>query len=251
MAVHLIQSELYIIVLLIGIFASFVSTLAGFGSIIVLLPFLSLIIDIKIALPIVAIFHVVTNLSRVASFFRYIKWKSAFYFIISAIPATAVGASLIHFLPSRIIEFAVIIFLLTFAASRLVGFQVNIQASSRILVGGGGVYGLSAGAIGLGGAIRSTFLLSLNMKKENYVATSAIIATFTDATRIPLYLTYSIPEVSLLPLIIILISTAPFGVRIGKRTLLSISKKLFEKIVVYVIIIAALSLILKLLTAIF
>lgn len=58
---------------------------------------------------------------------------------------------------------------------------------SSVLVGGG-LSGLLAGLIGLGGAIKSMFLTTFNLPKEVYVGTFALIAFVIDLVRIPTYL---------------------------------------------------------------
>jgi uncharacterized protein len=45
-----------------------------------------------------------------------------------------------------------------------------------------------AGLIGTGGALRAAFLTVLKMEKEKYIATAAVVALGTDATRIPYYI---------------------------------------------------------------
>ncbi|MFP3946983.1 MAG: TSUP family transporter [Archaeoglobaceae archaeon] len=52
------------LVLLIAFIGAFVSTIAGFGSATILIPFISLIIDIKSAIVLTAIFHLANNLSK-------------------------------------------------------------------------------------------------------------------------------------------------------------------------------------------
>ena len=77
-----------------------------------------------------------------------------------------------------------------------------------------GLSGFLAGLIGIGGAVRSMFLLAFNLPKEVYVATAALIAFVIDLTRIPTYLFTGAVEnhsyYSLLPLLIII---AYLGVR--------------------------------------
>ena len=81
---------------------------------------------------------------------------------------------------------------------------------------GGALSGLLAGIIGVGGAVRSMFLISFGMPKEVYIATSALIALVIDCVRIPVYYSsIGLPYEPLLFLSLILI--AYIGVKIGKK----------------------------------
>ena len=97
---------------------------------------------------------------------------------------------------------------------------------------GGSLSGFLAGLIGMGGAIRSSFLLAFNLAKEVYVATSAMIAVVIDLTRIPTYIfTRAVewsPDFILIPLLVI---SAYFGVRVGKNLLNKINQETFRRIV--------------------
>jgi hypothetical protein len=47
------------------------------------------------------------------------------------------------------------------------------------------IFGLITGLVETGGAPRATFLIGFNLEKTKYIATAAVIALGTDATRIP------------------------------------------------------------------
>ena len=111
---------------------------------------------------------------------------------------------------------------------------------------GGSFSGFLAGLIGLGGAIRSTFLIAFNLPKEIYVATSAMVAFVIDLTRIPTYLfTGVIQDKSYYILLPFMVLTAYLGVRIGKYLLGRINQAIFKKIVVIALFLVGISLFFK------
>lgn len=55
---------------LIGFLSEIIGTMAGFGSSTIFLPFASYFVDFKIALVLVAIFHLFGNISQI-TFFRH------------------------------------------------------------------------------------------------------------------------------------------------------------------------------------
>jgi uncharacterized membrane protein YfcA len=110
---------------------------------------------------------------------------------------------------------------------------------------GGSASGLLAGLMGLGGAIRSTFLISFNLPKEAYVVTSAMIAVVIDLTRIPTYLmTKVVQESSYYFLIVFLIVSAYLGVRTGKVLLKRIKQDTFRSIVLGALLLVGISILL-------
>ena len=109
---------------------------------------------------------------------------------------------------------------------------------------GGSLSGFLAGLIGMGGAIRSSFLVAFNLPKEVYVGTSAMIAVVIDLTRIPTYLfTRAVewnPDFMLIPLLVL---SAYLGVRVGKILLAKINQETFRRIVSVALLLAGLKII--------
>ncbi len=108
---------------------------------------------------------------------------------------------------------------------------------------GGICSGLLAGFIGLGGAIRSAFLMGFALPKEVYVGTSAMIAFVIDLTRIPTYIaTWIVRDGSCYLLLPILVATAYLGVKTGTLLLQRISREKFRKFVFVALFIVGLAL---------
>jgi uncharacterized membrane protein YfcA len=174
--------------ILIGFFSEIVGTMAGFGSSTIYLPLASYFLDFKTALVLVAIFHFFGNISRIA-FFRHGLDKN--FLLIFGIPSfvlSLLGATLVGDLSQTVLKFILGIFLIVLSVAFLIKPKLAFPANRKSLVLGGGISGFIVGLIGTGGALRATFLTGLKMEKEKYIATSAVIALGTDATRIPYYI---------------------------------------------------------------
>jgi uncharacterized membrane protein YfcA len=65
---------------------------------------------------------------------------------------------------------------------------LKFPTNTSTVITGGGISGLITGLLGTGGVLRATFLTGFNLEKAKYIATAAVIALATDATRIPSYL---------------------------------------------------------------
>jgi len=208
------------------------ATIAGFGSSALLIPVAIVFMDIKTAVFIVAVFHLFNNLFKIKMFWKQINFQIFVLFGIPSIVLAFTGAVLISILPVDIISKGLAAFLIMYAIYSFLKPKFSLKESKITAVLGGSLSGLLAGLIGLGGAVRGAFLVAFNLAKETYVATSAMIATVIDLSRIPTYIvTKVVQDTSFYILIPFLIVCAYFGVRTGKILLTRIDQDTFRRIV--------------------
>lgn len=103
------------LVLLIAFIGAFVSTIAGFGSATILIPFISLIIDIKSAIVLTAIFHLANNLSKLGLMRKSVN---SHLFIVYGLPSVVTalfGAWIFGRADTAIIGIMFAIFLIVFS----------------------------------------------------------------------------------------------------------------------------------------
>lgn len=131
------------------------------------------------------------------------------------------------------------IFLIVLLVTFLLKPTLTFPANTRSLVLGGGISGFIVGLIGTGGALRATFLTGLKMDKEKYIATAAVIALGTDATRIPSYISAGFLSEQYYYLIPILFGTAIAGSYLGRKIVDKINQEKFKKMVLIAIILAS------------
>ena len=176
-----------IIFLICSFGAGILATLAGFGSSTVLIPIALFFMDVKTAIFLVACFHLFSNLFKVKLFLKAIDLKTVLYFGIPSIIFAFIGALLISRLPVGFVKNSVAIFLIVFSIYSFFRPTFKLRETIPTAITGGTLSGLLAGLIGMGGAIRSTFLIAFNLPKEVYVGSSALIALVIDLTRVPTY----------------------------------------------------------------
>lgn len=234
-----------VLFLIISYLAAVAATIAGFGSSTLLIPVAIHFMDIKTAVFIVAIFHLFNNLFKIRIFKKSIDFNTFLLFGFPSIILAFTGAMLISYLPVNIIKKILAAFLIVYSIYSLINPKFALKKSRINAVVGGGLSGLLAGLMGLGGAIRSSFLIAFNFPKEVYVATSAMIAVVIDLTRIPTYLfTKTVKESSYYILIPFLIGSAYLGVRTGKVLLKRIKQDTFRRIVAIAILLVGIKILL-------
>ena len=232
-----------LIFIIVSFFVAVIATLAGFGSSTLMVPIAVIFMDIKTAVFIVACFHLFNNSFKIKIFWNKIDFKTFLLFGIPSIIFAFLGAMLISIIPVDMTKRILALFLVLFSAYSLAQPKFTVKETRFNAALGGGLSGLLAGLIGLGGAIRSSFLIAFNLPKEAYVATSAMIAFVIDITRIPTYLiTKIVQDTSYYILLPFLLVSAYAGVRIGKMLLEKINQETFRKIVLIAVLLAGLKL---------
>jgi len=247
-----LQLELtYILLIIIGFFSEILGTMAGFGSSTIFLPLASYIIEFKTALVLVAIFHLFGNVSRI-TFFRHGLDKNVL--LIFGMPSfvfSLLGATLVGDLSQTFLKLMLGIFLIFVSVVFLIKPKLSFPVNRKSLVLGGGISGFIVGLIGTGGALRAAFLTGLKMDKEKYIATSAVIALGTDATRIPYYLSSGFLAEEYYYLIPFLFLSAVVGSSVGRKIVTRIDQEKFKKMVLIAIILVSIKFIVDGMTASF
>ncbi len=228
-----------IIFFLIGFLSEIIGTIAGFGSSTIFLPFASYFIDFKTALVLVAIFHLFGNISRITFFRHGLNKKVLLFFGVPSFVLSLVGAVLVGDLPQTILKLILGIFLISISVLFLIKPKLTFPTNKRYLFLGGGISGFIVGLIGTGGALRAAFLTGLKIDKEKYIATAAVIALGTDATRIPTYLNNGFLIEQYYYFIPVLFAIAFVGSFIGRKLVNRIEQGKFKKMVLIAVILAS------------
>jgi hypothetical protein len=163
------------LVLAIGFNAAMIATITGFGSATILTPFVAMLIDLKSAIVLVAFFHFANNLSKFTLMRKSINSHLVLVYGLPSVLSALVGAWIFGSVDVTSIAICFSVFLVTFSLYSLFKTKLQIPERDSILAMGGLLSGLTSGLIGVGGAIRSMFLISTFLKKEAYVATAASI----------------------------------------------------------------------------
>lgn len=228
-----------IIFFVTGFFSEVLGTIAGFGSSTIFLPLASYLVDFKTALVLVAIFHLFGNLGRIAFFRRGLDKKVLLLFGLPSFLFSLIGATLVGDLSQTLLKLILGIFLIAFSITFIFKPKLAFPANTRMLVLGGGASGFIVGLIGTGGALRAAFLTGLKIDKEKYIATAAVIALGTDATRIPFYVSSGFLTEQYYYFIPVLFAIALGGSFVGRKIVGRIDQEKFKKIVLVAVILAS------------
>ena len=206
-------------------------TVSGFGSSILFVPVASLFFDFKTVLGITAVFHVFSNLSKIALFRKGISKELTLKLGIPAVIFVTLGA-----IATKNIELAMNLVLVILAIYLMTHFNKTVKQTNTNLYIGGMASGFIAGIAGTGGAIRGITLAAFQLSKDVFIATSAVIDLGVDTSRAIVYVYNGYFEYENLFLIPFLIAIGFGGSYVGKKILQRTSETAFRYLVLVVII---------------
>jgi uncharacterized membrane protein YfcA len=193
-----------IIIPLTAFLASILTFFSGFGLGTFLLPIFTLFYPAPIAVGLTAIVHFLNNSFKIGLVYKNINWQVVLKFGVPSLIAALAGSFLLkaistnsiilfsynlnnHIFYGSLINVMMGILIIFFSLVEVIPFFKKIAISQNYLGIGGVLSGFFGGLSGHQGALRSSFLVRLNLKKEAFVATGTCIACIVDLGRMTIY----------------------------------------------------------------
>lgn len=212
--------------------ASMFGTFTGFGISTVLIPIFLLFFPPPVTLLMVGIIHWFNNVWRLLFFREGLIYRLILYFGVPGVLLGYTGARLSVEVPHSLLTRAIGVVIISYVVFIHVKEDFKVRAGKKNALLGGGLYGFSSGISGIGGEIRSMFLLAYKLPKSVYIATTGAISLTVDTTRIITYvhggarletvLLYSAPFLVVATLV---------GAYVGKNVVDKVPKEKFRSIV--------------------
>jgi hypothetical protein len=226
--------------LLLALVAEILGTVGGFGSSLFFIPIASYFFDFHTVLGITGLFHVLSNITKIAFFRKGVDKKIVLSIGIPAVIAVIIGALLSKYIDPKILELLLAVFLITVSIFFLYNNKFTIKPSLTNSVSGGFFSGIIAGLLGTGGAIRGITLAAYNLKIDTFIATSACIDLAIDSSRSVVYAYNGYVHRHDMYLIPLLLIVSIIGTYIGKKILVKISEEQFKSLVLILVLITGL-----------
>ena len=112
--------QTYLLICLIVFFAGFTQGFSGFGAILLSLPLLAIFLNIKIVIPLTALFGLTMTAILLIQLWRHLEWKKVYPLLISALPGVPVGVLFLKKMDTGIIQLALGIILISYSIYALV-----------------------------------------------------------------------------------------------------------------------------------
>ncbi|MDB4107622.1 sulfite exporter TauE/SafE family protein [Bacteroidia bacterium] len=213
-------------------------TVGGFGTSVFFVPLANF--DFHTVLGLTAVFHVASNLSKIALFRKGLDKKMMLNIGLPSVIFVIIGGILSKYLGTKILEIILGIFLVSLSLLFLIKKNLVVKPETKQSIIGGSLSGLAAGVLGTGGAIRGITMAAFNMEKSAFIATSAFIDFGIDATRNVVYYQNGYIHAQDMKYIPILLVLGFVGTYIGRYLLKFIPQEKFKRFSLFLILIVGL-----------
>jgi hypothetical protein len=196
---------MYVAIALVSLLASLLTFFSGFGLGTLLLPVFALFFDLETSIALTAIVHFLNNVFKFGLVYKKIDKHIVFKFGIPSLLFAFFGAWLLkrisfsaplyvysvgeHEFSVTIIGIIIGSLMLIFSLWELLPVLKNLSFGKNNLIWGGALSGFFGGLSGHQGALRSAFLVRLNLEKEIFIASGIAIACLVDIARLSIYST--------------------------------------------------------------
>lgn len=257
----------FIIIPLIALIASILTFFSGFGLGTILLPVFTIYYPAPIAVGLTAIVHFLNNTFKIGLVYKHINWKVVIKFGVPSLIAALIGAIVLkkisaltltlcsykfynHIFNITLFNLLIGILIIFFSLFEIIPYFKNLSFKKDKLTIGGLLSGFFGGLSGHQGALRSAFLVRLNLSKETFVSTGTAIACIVDIGRMSIYaITFDFSDVRNNSTVILIAVCAAFlGAFIGNRLLKKTTLSFLKWFVTVFMIIIALLMILGILS---
>lgn len=157
----------------LAFFAAIVGAIAGLGTAIIMLPFVTLVFGVREAVPILTVAMLLGNAARVWANRNEIDIAVARWFLLGAVPAAAIGGLVFVNAPTGLLVRLLGAFFLVEVGLRYlrVGFVRKMRL--RGFLGVGAAQGFMSGLVGAAGPVGAPFYLAYGLVKDGFVGTAA------------------------------------------------------------------------------
>lgn len=253
-----------IVISLVAFFAAILTFFSGFGLGTILTPVMMIFFPVDIAIAFTGIVHFSNNIFKLLIIGQKANKKVLIRFGIPAIFAAFFGSYILINMDTNYImysytlmgelqsisyvKFLISIILIVFALIDLIPFFKKLKFGEKSLPLGGFLSGFFGGLSGNQGALRSSFLIKLNLEKQTFIATTVVISFFVDVTRLGVYSTnlFKINLEEHLVLGICSVSSAILGAFVGNKLLKKVTLNSIRVLVATLILFLATGLLLGL-----
>ncbi|MBF6642411.1 sulfite exporter TauE/SafE family protein [Flavobacterium sp. J49] len=193
------------IISVVAFLVAILTFFSGFGLGTILTPVFMIFFPVNIAIGLTGVVHFCNNLFKLFLVGKKADRKVVFRFGFPAIIAAALGSWLLlnisdieplftYTLFDKTLEvfpvkFIVAVLLIIFACIDLIPYFSKLEFGQEKLPLGGILSGFFGGLAGVQGALRSAFLIKAGLSKESFIATTVVVSTFVDITRLSVYTT--------------------------------------------------------------
>ncbi len=167
----------------LGLIAGLLSGLSGFGAGLVLTAYLTPILGVKTAVPVLAVAMLVTNFGRLWAYRREFDRRTGALVLAGALPMSVVGSALFSLSPAGAMEILLGSFLIAAVPLRRWLSRQRWKLGAKGVFAGGAGFGLATGTTPGTGVLLISLLLSAGLSGPALIGTDAAVAIATNLAK--------------------------------------------------------------------
>ncbi len=173
----------YFLVIAVVFISSIISGFGGFGGAIVIIIVLTPILGAKAVVPLISVFAVCSNISRIIIYRKTIDYRLAVWFTAASLPGVYIGANFLAVVPERaFLAFMGIILMVTIPTRRYLKRR-SFEPGMKTFVGFGMIFGFISGAAAGTGLLVIAALLNMGLQGPLLLGTDALIGIVNATSR--------------------------------------------------------------------
>lgn len=221
----------YVMIAIAAFVGSLVSGLGGFGGGFVIIIVLTPIVGAKAVIPLIAVYAICANISRVVIYRRTIAWRPAIQFTLASLPGIYLGARFLKEVPeAAFLAFMGAVLILVLPARRYLKKSVFEPGISTV-AGLGLLFGFMSGAAAGSGMLVIAFFNSIGLSGPLLLGTDAVIGLVNALTRSATFYTMGLLDQRLLMLGLFMgLVTAP-GTWVASRLVRWMGDRLHDRLI--------------------
>ncbi|SFE37020.1 sulfite exporter TauE/SafE family protein [Thermophagus xiamenensis] len=232
------MSELTALLLVLSgvviLMSSLLKGMTGFGFALIAIPFLSMIYPIKVLVPAMTIFNLVSSVMLLLKIRERISWKYFIPMFLASLGGIPLGIYLLDYLNEEVLRIIIGAVLVFVSLKMLSGIPIAKRYLDKPIVFAGFLSGILSGSISLGGPPLVIAMNRKNYSKELFRGVFAWFSTFSSFFALgALYVEKLIPPDSLklalyyTPLLLV-------GASLGNRLAALVNAEKFKRVVILV-----------------
>lgn len=237
--------QIILLASLIVLVGHFVKGLTGFASSFIIVPLLSLFLDIKFVVPIMALFTFTAGLLLFLATRKQIERKDLLLVLIFMIIGSFIGVKILANYNSTLLKRLFGILVILFSLEMIYDLKNKIVKKVKRFWGAiaGFIAGILGGMFDTNGPPIAIYF-GHQLKKETFRATITAIFFLDSIFRNALYINAGITTLEVLKFALFLLPALIIGLILGSKIHLKVDEILFRKIVAFIILIAGILLVL-------
>ena len=233
----------WLVLLAVAVGAGLLGSVAGFGSVLLLMPVCSYAFGVEKTVPILTVAALLGNLSRAAYTWRETDWTTLRLYLLGGVPGAVAGARLFSTADAGAIQRIIGLLVLLSVPARRMLFSETIRIPSGGFVALGAVIGFLSGFAGAVGPLNVPFFLAHGLMKGAYIATDAFASAAIHLTKSAVYGRFAVLDVQSVGIGSILGFGLLAGAWIGRRVIDCLDTPAFVLIVEILMVVSALTMI--------